>query len=179
VSYRSRLPLLALIAVALCAAATIKLGQPAFAQTAGQAPGVQSGVAGLWLVSHPEPDNPNAQDLILLDSDGTLLASETPIQGAPPPGAPSGVTQLFSSQGFGLWQATDPRTIAFKFVEVVYDQDGNYAGLTTIHGSMTVNGADSLSGTYTVTVTPAGGTSMDVITDAPLTATRITMNSTP
>jgi hypothetical protein len=169
------------LAPAVLALAFVALGPSAHirAQAPTQAPAARAGAGGLWLV-HPDPSNPSAQELALLTSDGFMFASNAPTMPPDPDDQASGITQLFSSQGYGVWQPAGDRGIAFKFLEISYDQNGDYAGSISIHGNLTLNDSrDAFTGTYTVTIFPPAGTNMDVATSVPVTGTRVTVNSGP
>lgn len=137
-----------------------------------QAAGSPSSMTGLWIVN-PYPDNPTARELALLTSDGFMFSSNSPTMPAAQGEAPPGVSRLFNSQGFGVWQAQPNGTVAFNFLEITYDPDGDYLGTTSIHGTLSLGpSANSFSGSYTVTVTLPDGTSMDGEGPTPVTGTR-------
>ncbi len=165
-------------AFTLAAILTLASGRPVLAQAPAQGPSAATPIAGLWLVHH-DPSNPAAADLAVFQNNGLMFTSETPAMPPDPMAAQSGMTQIFSSQGYGVWQSGANDSITFKFLEISYDQNGDYAGLVSIHGTLTPDSSgNSATGNYTVTVTPIGGGSMDV-DGGPLTATRVTVNSTP
>jgi hypothetical protein len=138
-----------------------------------QATGSASSLAGVWLVN-PFPDNPSAQEVVVLTTDGFMFASSSPSMPAMPGEAPPGVTQLTSSQGFGIWQAQPTGSATFNFIQISYDQDGNYQGRTSIHGTLSLGpSGNSITGSYVVTLTFPDGTSMDVQSATPVTGTRV------
>jgi hypothetical protein len=175
---RPRISLALLPALALALLVTLTSGRSALAQTPTQAPSGPAPIAGLWLVHH-DPSNPTAADLAVFQNNGLMFTSETPSMPPDPMAAQAGNAQSFSSQGYGLWQPAAGGAVAFKFLEVSYDQNGDYAGMVSIHGTLTPDSSgNSATGTYTVTVTPLGGGSVDV-QSGPITATRVTMDTTP
>jgi hypothetical protein len=138
-----------------------------------QAFGSPAAISGLWIV-YPDPDHPSAREVTLFTTDGFMLTSQSPSSMPAPGEAPPGVTQLFSSQGLGLWQQQADGTVRFNFLEITYDPNGDYFGTTSIHGSLFVStDLESFSGTYTVTITQLDGTSMDVQGPTPVTGTRV------
>jgi hypothetical protein len=147
---------------------------PAQAAHLAQTPGASGPIIGLWTV-HPYPDQPAAQELTAFTSDGLMLVTNAPSMPAMPGEAPGGATQLFASQGYGVWTPQGDRGAAFKFLAVTYDPDGNYVNTVSIHGTLTVDpSGDALSGTYAVTIMLPDGTSMDVQGLTPVTGTRVT-----
>jgi hypothetical protein len=169
------------VCIALAAAILITSGIAAvFTPAQGvsaQSPNQTPSLTGLWLVN-PFLDNPSASELALFTADGFVYSSQAPSM----PSDPSSMqgTVLLNSQGFGVWQPDGARTGDFKFLTVAYDERGDYAGLTSIHGRLTVNDTgDQLSGTYTVTVFIPGSAPMDVVAGAAVTGTRVTVGSSP
>ncbi|HTE86116.1 MAG TPA: hypothetical protein VK821_15430 [Dehalococcoidia bacterium] len=134
--------------------------------------GSPAAIVGLWLVS-PYPDRPSDREVAIFDTDGFMFASNSPSMPATPGEAPPGVTQLFSSQGYGLWQSQPDGTVAFRFLSIAYDQNGGYQGYASIRGNLTLDpSVATFSGTYTVTITSPDGTSMEVQGPTALTGMR-------
>jgi hypothetical protein len=142
-----------------------------------QGPSIGGAASGLWVV-HPFPDQPTAQELVAFTSDGLMLSSGAPSMPAAPGEAPAGVSQLFASQGYGVWRAQADHGIVFKFLQITYDPDGNYLNTVSIHGSVTADASgNSFSGTYVVTVMLPDGTSMDVQGSTPVSGSRVTVGA--
>jgi hypothetical protein len=157
----------------LAVSAVASPGQTTLAQQQGQ------GLQGLWIV-HPSADNPSAQELAVFTSDGFIFSSQSPTSSVDPNATPAGVTQLFNSQGYGVWQPSGSGANDFKFLTVAYNQNGDYVGLTSIHGSLTVSQTGEVfTGTYDVTILLPTGPAMNVVTGARVVGTRVTVGSTP
>jgi hypothetical protein len=138
---------------------------------AQQAP---AGIEGLWLI-HADPTNPAAQELAVLAPGGLMFASSAPVSSVEPGQGPPGVTQFFSSQGFGVWASQGSGGYTYKFLTINYDQTGSYLNTTTIAGTLTMDASgNSLNGTYTVSLITPDGTTTELVPVTPLTGTRVT-----
>jgi hypothetical protein len=169
------LPILRLFAglVVLILAAAWPAGRSSAAGAAvSQATGSPGAIVGLWLVA-PYPDRPSDLEVAIFDADGFMFTSETPSMPATQGEGPAGVSQVFSSQGHGLWQAQADGTVGFKFILVTYDQNGGFQGYVSIRGNVTLDpSVSSFSGTYTVSFTSPDGSSTEVQGPTSLTGMR-------
>ncbi len=178
-----RLALVCSLALLCLAVVGGSAGAPALAATTQGQATVQgaagSPLVGVWVV-YPFPDRPTESRITDLTPDGAMLTSEAPSMAEELGQGPAGVTQTFSSQGFGVWRPSTDGSAAFKFLEESFDPDGNFLGTVNIHGTIRLDASgNSLSGSYTVTLEMPDGTSIDVQGATPLTATRLTLTSTP
>ncbi len=161
----------------------VGIGQTVQATPVGQA-GSAPSLVGAWVV-HPNPDNPAERELAVFTADGLLVTSSSPSNGAPPPGEAFGLpalpagSSLFTSQGYGVWEARGGREYAFRFVSVEYDQDGNNLGtLFVIDGNLSVDATgNTLAGTVSGRISLPDGSSIDVFPATPFTGTRLTVSS--
>jgi hypothetical protein len=112
-------------------------------------------------------------EVAIFDAGGFMFSSSSPSMAPAPGQAAPGVSQVFGSSGFGLWQARPDGTVAFKFLEIMYDQNGDYMGYVNIHGNLSLDlSVATFSGSYTVTVTSVDGNSFDIQGPTPVIGTR-------
>jgi hypothetical protein len=150
------------LAMLVLAAAWPAGSSSAAGAAASQASGSPASIVGLWLVA-PYPDRPSDLEVAIFDTDGFMFTSSAPSMPATQGETPAGVTQVFNSQGYGLWQAQADGTVGFKFILVTYDQNGGFQGYVSIRGNLTLDpSVSSFSGTYTVIFTSPEGSSMEV-----------------
>ena len=172
------MPILALALMVLAGAPSVR-AEPA---AAGGAPSL----VGAWLI-RGNPDNPAQREVGVFTADGLAFRSSAPSSLAPPPDAappgflPPGTTRLFSSQDFGVWESLGGREYAIRFVSLLYDEQGNNLGALSGLGlgvRLEATG-NAFTGTASGRLSLLDGTMLGAFGSVPLTATRLTIGSTP
>ena len=127
------------------------------------------GFVGSWQVEVTPPQGPSCPSLATFAADGTLVASNQPVQ--PSPGAPGEV--VFASSAHGSWIATGPDTANFTFVVLLANGQGSLVGTVTTRATITL-GTDgqTFSGEGVVTVVAPGGNTVATLHNT-IQATRI------
>jgi hypothetical protein len=115
------------------------------------------GIIGAWVITFPTGmDDPNAHQVVSFTSDGVMLASGAP--SSPPDPQQPGGTRTYSTLGQGAWQTSAANQVRFKFVSVDTDEQGNFADLVQITGTLTLSDDGAgFTGSFQVQVSDAGG----------------------
>ena len=143
-------------------------------------------LVGAWLI-RGNPENPAQREVGVFTADGLAFRTSAPSILAPPPDAappgflPPGTTQLYSSQDFGVWASLGGGDYAIRFVSLLYDEQGNNLGaLFYLDMRVTLDATGiAFSGTADGRLSLPDGTMLDAFGDVPVTATRLTIGSTP
>ncbi|HLZ69692.1 MAG TPA: hypothetical protein VKV26_07240 [Dehalococcoidia bacterium] len=125
---------------------------PAQAQTAPS-------IIGSWLITIARPGlDPNSHQVVSYTADGIVLASHPPIS-PPTPQQDPNATRSYSTAGQGTWVAAGAGQVRYKWLAVQTDEEGNFAGLMQITGTVTLAGdGNSTSEVFQVLITGADGT---------------------
>ena len=136
----------------------------------GQPP---ASIEGAWIVSFPDFPEPG-REAVVVGAGGIIVASGAPVTTFPPGEGPPGVTRLFSSQGFGAWASLGSREYSFRFVTINYTDAGEFAGTTTIEGTVLLDASgDAFSGSFTGVETDVAGNVGELFGPFGITGTRI------
>lgn len=99
---------------------------------------------GAWLVVVAMPDQDHFPGLLTFNSDGTLMASESP--------------SPFESAGHGRWQITAEGTVAYTFVALFGSAEGKNTGRLKVVGQLhRTDGQDDWSGPFKLEITDSLG----------------------
>jgi hypothetical protein len=129
-------------------------GREAVAQTS------PSKAVGAWLVTFPSNaatgDDPDEHQMLVLTSDGTVIASNTPTSPPDPENGPP--LRTFTTPSFGAWTTTELGQIRLVMNSVDSDEQGHFVDLVqiTVHVTMDAAG-NSFTGAFGVLVTDASG----------------------
>lgn len=99
---------------------------------------------GAWLVAVAMPGQDHFPGLLTFNSDGTLMASESP--------------SPFESTGHGSWQMADSGTVAYTFVALFGNAEGKNTGRLKMVGRLhNADGQDDWSGPFKLESTDSLG----------------------
>ncbi len=116
-------------------------------------------VVGSWLITIARPGlDPNSHQVVSYTADGIVLASTDPSSPPNPQQGPN-ATRSYSTAGQGTWATAGTGQVRYKWLAVQTDEQGNFAGLLQITGTVTLAGdGNSFSEGFQVLVTGADGT---------------------
>ena len=125
---------------------------PAQAQTAPS-------VVGSWVITLARPGlDPNNHAVVSYTADGIVLFSHGPLP-APNPQVDPNAARIYNSDGMGTWVTAGTGQVRFKWLVVVTDEQGYFAGLFQLAGTVTLAGdGNSFSGPWQFLITGADGT---------------------
>jgi hypothetical protein len=120
-----------------------------------------SKAVGAWMVTFPDNggsggDDPNEHEMIILNSDGTVIATNAPTTPPDPQGGPQ--VRTYSSPSMGAWTTTSSGQLRIVMNTIDYDDQGHFVDLVQITVHLTGDGSgNSFTGGFSVQVTDASG----------------------
>ncbi len=121
-----------------------------------------SKAVGAWLVTFPDAggpggEDPNEHEMVILTSDGTVMATNAPTTPPDPQGGPQ--VRTYSSPSFGAWATMTTGDVRIVMNTIDYDDQGHFVDMVQITVNLTFDSSgNSFTGGFGVQVMDASGT---------------------